>query len=1727
MLMSRKERYSRIDKYILKQVIGSGGFGKVKIAVHEETGVHYACKIIDKDKVNEPMSLRQVQTEINIMQGLNHRNIVSLVSVLASPTKIFLILELITGGELASAINRHYRLNEPYARFFFHQLIDGVEHCHRHGVYHRDLKPENLLLDQNGNLKIADFGLSSLKNNANSLSASVTQSFALHTQCGTVEYSAPEIITIGHPGFKGTYSGSKVDIWACGVVLFVMCSGTLPFDGNDPQTLLKKILHAKVIFPDYFSPELRDLISNLLKRRPKQRYNLEQVRMHPWFMNEEVTNYQSVDVRPLSQRQLTRQKTSSRIPSSKQSEEAVAAKPESHAGGVEIFSSDKIDIKINAKVVEEPLSPSGDTSFMNSMAVSGELTPSGYTHYNTQDSSQQVEPGKTILKGGNGHDMSGRTSPTNYTECTSAQTTLTNCTEDSSGRTMLSNYTERTQGVKDKGGESEDGDDYEYDVANNGVNNETGNHQSPSYDHGDYVDDHYNEYHDVGKQNDNDGDNGNYEDGNEGDNGLQVAEGIGATAEGNDVTFDPVFDDLNAIHDRQNTGQYGRASAVENHDEYHHNPVHEERLTRVSFVQEQPTTASEVVMSKLREIGLAVQTVPSDLAHLSLPLEGVLPPPIVSDESSVVWNSSPISGVDARSQSILTPILSHTHSRQQWDNTTTFSKPSPNKPLSAKLPPLTGPPLNRLPTYSEWHHQQNMQMIQRASAPLNTSSYIEKKAFPEPNIVVKRAMKRSGGYIDPSVIPSSDDDLYRGENNLSYDLSGRGNRVSLAIEPGMRRVQSMNDLSNEEDSLNQQDDGLSKFEAEYNNSRSSPTRFLDVQRRMWKRDAESWPSSMQPYAFSMKTAADVAAVDSVRIEKMADDVKRAFRPKERGPDVSQRGLPESKSVAGVEIVDDPVRLSDMKVSIDGDIEKSGKTISFSIPRSRSHDWSYSLRTRRKSRVSSQVFPEVHTHGSFAGSSKIESPDSGSKSNDVSTGSVSSGTTGRSEYAHTPHSYVGIPPGRRVRTKKSQPGADQAGKSSKRRLGISGAQFMRSPADIMVWTKFMKDFDMIPDEVEFGMSTKQLNELWQQDLDEEELIRNDNYWNYTPKTNLYAESRSSHRISDLNNALIDDANIEHSRMLQENRSDRRYSTSNSNSNQHLQHQHRTENRLREKKSVNFKFETEPTATNKELAASRARRSGPVASHSEFGVGGIHNTNPLSPNKPSPLQDTVIMHSARVGLNQKTRVQSVTLNETAGQHVTIAKKRVDGIDRQRGTQHGIETKIRHAVSDSGKTAGSNVEVPLDVVGHKRSTGTSSKEQVPSTRKSQRDLEIEQQRVVLSVDDHDGKETPVSTNKVISPRSTPPKHERISSSHQPVRVIPPTTEPTHEQVKATATSADVRPTSLGMLQDTSIEDTEIKPVKLSDQKREFKEADALQQESDSVGFTKGQSNSNVVMNESEKSYVGGPQDEVKPFRDYIPLMTKTTAIDPFGLDIPTPKGLSLPSRLNIVSRISSSPLLVQKRPGVRVWQPTAHSFQSLLQPASCRDVMNIALRSFGCKTARPVGRGDRWKIKCEFPSANGMLKSVVTISSVDGELLTGVRFRRKVSVTNLGQYCNGTHKREFDSFYRSVIDSFCRRAEEHVERSDAGALSSGGHGLANRLRIKRPKGDANDGGGEGRGPRVAGRAGDETSYTEDDRLTSGRQSSIEIETDNIGSGTDANTMLIQRASDREVAKQVTHLN
>lgn len=259
-----------IGKYRLGRTIGEGTFSKVKIALNSNNGEKVAIKVIDKQMVLKNNLKHQVQSEIRTMKLLHHPNIVRIHEVIGTKTKIYIVMEYVSGGQLLDKISYSNKLNECEARKLFHQLIDAVDYCHNKGVYHRDLKPENLLLDSKGNLKVSDFGLSTL-NKPNDV---------LNTKCGSPCYVAPELLMS-----KG-YDGAAADVWSCGVILFELIAGFLPFDDQNLMNLYHKICRAEYVCAPWFTQSQKKLIAKILEPHPGKRITIAGIIDDEWFQTD-------------------------------------------------------------------------------------------------------------------------------------------------------------------------------------------------------------------------------------------------------------------------------------------------------------------------------------------------------------------------------------------------------------------------------------------------------------------------------------------------------------------------------------------------------------------------------------------------------------------------------------------------------------------------------------------------------------------------------------------------------------------------------------------------------------------------------------------------------------------------------------------------------------------------------------------------------------------------------------------------------------------------------------------------------------------------------------------------------------------------------------------------------------------------------------------------------------------------------------------------------------------------------------------------------------------------------------------------------------------------------------------------------------------------------------------------------------------------------------------------
>lgn len=262
-----------IGPWRLGKTLGRGSTGRVLLATHQHTGQKAAVKVVLKRDLQDEEHTEEglpygIEREIIIMKLLTHPNVLRLYDVWETLKALYLVLEYVEGGELFDLLVERGPLPEQEAVKYFRQIILGTAYCHALGICHRDLKPENLLLDASLNVKLADFGMAALEANGK----------LLETLCGLPHYAAPEIVS----GLK--YHGAASDVWLCGVILFALLTGRLPFDDETIRVLLLKVQAGAFEMPAELSPDAQDLITAMLTVDPQERISVDQVLQHPLLL---------------------------------------------------------------------------------------------------------------------------------------------------------------------------------------------------------------------------------------------------------------------------------------------------------------------------------------------------------------------------------------------------------------------------------------------------------------------------------------------------------------------------------------------------------------------------------------------------------------------------------------------------------------------------------------------------------------------------------------------------------------------------------------------------------------------------------------------------------------------------------------------------------------------------------------------------------------------------------------------------------------------------------------------------------------------------------------------------------------------------------------------------------------------------------------------------------------------------------------------------------------------------------------------------------------------------------------------------------------------------------------------------------------------------------------------------------------------------------------------------
>uniref|UniRef100_A0A8C1BTE1 BR serine/threonine kinase 2b n=2 Tax=Cyprinus carpio TaxID=7962 RepID=A0A8C1BTE1_CYPCA len=256
-----------VGPYRLEKTLGKGQTGLVKLGIHCVTCQKVAIKIVNREKLSESV-LMKVEREIAILKLIEHPHVLKLHDVYENKKYLYLVLEHVSGGELFDYLVKKGRLTPKEARKFFRQIISALDFCHSHSICHRDLKPENLLLDEKNNIRIADFGMASLQ---------VGDSL-LETSCGSPHYACPEVIR----GEK--YDGRKADVWSCGVILFALLVGALPFDDDNLRNLLEKVKLGVFHMPHFIPPDCQNLLKGMIEVDATKRLTLEQIQKHTWYI---------------------------------------------------------------------------------------------------------------------------------------------------------------------------------------------------------------------------------------------------------------------------------------------------------------------------------------------------------------------------------------------------------------------------------------------------------------------------------------------------------------------------------------------------------------------------------------------------------------------------------------------------------------------------------------------------------------------------------------------------------------------------------------------------------------------------------------------------------------------------------------------------------------------------------------------------------------------------------------------------------------------------------------------------------------------------------------------------------------------------------------------------------------------------------------------------------------------------------------------------------------------------------------------------------------------------------------------------------------------------------------------------------------------------------------------------------------------------------------------------
>ncbi|CAD8056077.1 unnamed protein product [Paramecium sonneborni] len=276
----------QLSHFIMLRNLGKGSYGKVMLVQHRVSQKLYAMKVLIKSAVKTSSQKKHIQTERKVLEITNHNFITKLHYAFQSKTKLYLIMEFVSGGELFYHLKLKGRMTEKKMKFYAAEILVGLDYLHKENIIYRDLKPENILLDSDGHIKLCDFGLSKICSMGDMYAKSI---------CGTFEYIAPEIIL-------GEMYTKCCDWWTYGALLFDMLTGRPPFYQLSRKQIMEFATVKDIEIPSYLSEEAIDLLKNLLKRNPEERLggqrDAQEIYEHPFFKDIDFQKIERKEIDP-------------------------------------------------------------------------------------------------------------------------------------------------------------------------------------------------------------------------------------------------------------------------------------------------------------------------------------------------------------------------------------------------------------------------------------------------------------------------------------------------------------------------------------------------------------------------------------------------------------------------------------------------------------------------------------------------------------------------------------------------------------------------------------------------------------------------------------------------------------------------------------------------------------------------------------------------------------------------------------------------------------------------------------------------------------------------------------------------------------------------------------------------------------------------------------------------------------------------------------------------------------------------------------------------------------------------------------------------------------------------------------------------------------------------------------------------------------------------------------